>query len=56
MKSKLIESHIELHENALDCVILLISDKGEATEELQQIISQALNALEDWYEINEMPS
>jgi hypothetical protein len=53
MASRLIQSHIEYQESVLSYVRSLITEKGETTEEVQQIINNALDELEGWYEMRD---
>lgn len=53
MASRLIQSHIDYQESVLNNVRGLITDKGETSPEVQQIINNALDELEGWYEMRD---
>lgn len=51
--SKKVERFIQLHESILEEFRYLINEKGETTQEVQQVIDQALDELAAWYEFRE---
>ena len=53
-KNRWIEGHIQFQESVLNSVRDLITDKGETTLQVQEVINDALDTLEGWYEMKEM--
>ena len=53
MASKFVEGYIRFHESVLNEIRALITDKGETTDEVQEVIDQALDELGVWYEMRE---
>lgn len=51
--SKKVERFIKEYESILDEFRHLITDKGETTNEVQQVIDEALDELGAWYEFRE---
>ncbi|GAB2571630.1 hypothetical protein [Spirosoma areae] len=52
--SKFVEGHIKEQEANLNAVRDLITDKGETTPKVQEVIDKALDKLEGWYGMRDM--
>ncbi len=52
--SKFIEGHIKEHETNLNEIRDLITEQGETTPRVQEVIDKALDELPGWYEMRDM--